>query len=162
MCHDMAQPCGGCRGAVTACLLLLSLEIKSEPGPTAEGEVGGLISAPVLIEHKLPQRRFGNLVWVGEIRKSMSGIIRVFHLRIHSETAWRHLYTSHCILHGCTYCYKPFIVKRVSLLSKCCLQSLPFPAKPTQMPMCAGYRGLLMKAEQDITCGKLIRGIPKQ
>lgn len=77
--------------------------------------------------------------WVGEIRKSMSGIIRVFHLRIHSEAAWRHLYTSHCILPGCTYCYKPFIVSRVSLLPKCCLQSLPFPAKPTQIPVHVGY-----------------------
>lgn len=70
---------------------------------------------------KRPQtaRRFVSLVWVAEIRKSMSGVIRMFHLRIHSETAWRHLYTSHCILYGCTCCYKPFIVSRVSLLPKC-------------------------------------------
>lgn len=96
-------------------------------------------------------RRFGILVWVGEIRKSMSGIIRVFHLRIHSETAWRHLYTCHCM--AVPAVYKPFIVSRVSLLPKCCLQSLLFPAKPTQMPMRAGYWGLLMKAEQGTTCG---------
>lgn len=61
MCHDMSQPCEGCRGAVTACLLL-SLEIKSEPGPAAEGEAGGLISAPVLTEHKLPG---GLALWFG-------------------------------------------------------------------------------------------------
>lgn len=98
----------------------------------------------------------------GEIRRSLSGILRVFHQTIPGGTAWRHWYTSHCILHGCTYCYKPFIVSRVSLLPECCLQSLPFPAKPPQMPMHVGFRGLLMKAEQDTTCGKLIRGIPKQ
>lgn len=48
----MPQPCGGFRGAGTACLLLLSLKIKPEPGPEAGCEVGGLISAPVLTEHK--------------------------------------------------------------------------------------------------------------
>lgn len=64
----MPQPCGGCRGAGTACLLLLSLEIKSEPGPTAGGEVGGLISAPVLTEHKLPGG-FGD--WLGGRNKKI-------------------------------------------------------------------------------------------
>lgn len=56
----VSQPCEGCRGAGTVCLLLLSLEIKSDPGPTAGGEVGGLISAPVPAEHKLPG---GLAVW---------------------------------------------------------------------------------------------------
>lgn len=35
------------KGAGTACLLLLSLEVKSEPGPTAGGEAGGLLSQPL-------------------------------------------------------------------------------------------------------------------
>lgn len=64
----VSQPCEGCRGAGTACLLLLSLEIKSEPGPTAGGEVGVLISAPVPAEHKLPG---GLAVWLGGRNKKI-------------------------------------------------------------------------------------------
>ena len=60
MCHDMPQPCGGHKGASTACLLLLSLEIKSEPGSAAGGEAGGLISAPLRPQHETA-RRFGSL-----------------------------------------------------------------------------------------------------
>lgn len=73
VCHDMPQPCEGCRGAGTACFLLLSLEIKSESGPTGGGEVGGFFSAPVLPEHKLPGGLAG---WFGGERNKK---IHVWH-----------------------------------------------------------------------------------
>lgn len=129
VCHDMPQPCEGCRGAGTACFLLLSWRSNLSLDLQEEVRLVGF-SQPLCYQSTNSQEVWQVGLGGREIRKSMSGIIRVFHLRIHSETACRHLYTSHCILHGCTYCYKPFIVSRVSLLPKCCLQSLPFPAKP--------------------------------
>lgn len=69
MCRDMSRPRGRHRSAGTACLLLLSLQVKSEPGSVLGGEAGGLISAPVCPQHETA-RQFRSLVGVEEILKA--------------------------------------------------------------------------------------------